>query len=320
MHVDLLIKKAIGFSRIKIIKFFFQIIESILFWYYSKTFKKRKKINGKFFSYLQLFCGSKLNVLYRRKKHEILSKTLDPNSKIDNKVNELTNKSYVKLFNIDSSEVKNTVEYFYKQKINTSHVPRDGAFPNKLISIQEFLNTEEYSYGSFDIQVSLNSSVVKKFCSMELIWNVAKKYLDSNEVRIYSINTMLSKKSKKEYYVNNLHVDFDCANMVTFFIYWTDTSKLNGATRLWPGSHLLLYDRMLASYASEPLLEHLEDKAGSVFAIDTWALHSGNPNITSPRLVTWIRFSSMPAQSYYVNHNYLFKDKLNEVNQDKFLL
>ena len=320
MNVDPLIKKAIEFSRIKIINFFFQIIESILFWYYSKTFKKRKKINGKFFSYLQLFLGSKVHALYRRKRHEILSETLDSNSKIDNKVYELTNKSYVKLFNIDPTEVKHVVEYFYKQKIYTSHSPHDDASPSKLISIQTFLNTEEYSYGSFDVQTSLNSSVVKKLCSTELIWNIAKKYLGSNKVRIYALNTMLSKKSKKEYYVNNLHVDFDCANMVTFFIYWTNTSKLNGATRILPGSHLLLYDRRLANYVSEPLLVHLDDKAGSVFAIDTWALHAGNPNITSPRLVTWIRFSSMPAQTYYISRNYLFKDKLNKINEDKFLL
>ena len=128
---------------------------------------------------------------------------------------------------------------------------------------------------------------------------------------------MLSKKSKQEYYVNNLHVDFDSANMLTFFIYWTDASKLDGATRILPGSHLLLYDRMLASYVNESLLEYLEGKAGSVFGIDTCALHAGNPNISSPRLVTWIRFSSMPAQTYYLSRNYLFKDKLNEINYNK---
>ena len=108
---------------------------------------------------------------------------------------------------------------------------------------------------------------------------------------------MLSKKSKKEYYINNLHVDFDSANTVTFFVYWTDTSKLNGATRILPGGHLLLYDRRLASYISEPLLEHLEGKAGSVFALDTWALHAGNLNITSPRFVTWARFTSLTLLS-----------------------
>ena len=95
---------------------------------------------------------------------------------------------------------------------------------------------------------------------------------------------------------------------------------MNGATRIFPGSHLLLYDRMLASYISEPLLEHLEGKAGSVFALDTWALHAGNLNITSPRLVTWVRFASAPTQTYYLSRSYLFKDKLNEINQDQFLL
>ena len=106
MNIDSLIEKSIKFSRIKIIKFFFQIIESIFFWYYSKIFKKRKKINGQFFSYLQLFFGSKIHALYRRKRHEILSETLNLNSKIDNKVYELTNKSYVKLFNMEPPEVK----------------------------------------------------------------------------------------------------------------------------------------------------------------------------------------------------------------------
>ena len=144
---------------------------------------------------------------------------------------------------------------------------------------------------------------------------MARKYLNSNEVKIYTINTMLSKKSTTKYYVTNFHVDFDCANMVTFFVYWTDTSKLNGSTRIFPGSHLFFYDRMLASYISEPLIEYMGGKAGSVFAWDPWALHSGNPNLFSPRLVTIIRFSSMPTSHYYLAHGYLFKDKLNEINQ-----
>ena len=55
---------------------------------------------------------------------------------------------------------------------------------------------------------------------------------------------------------------------------------------------------------NEHLLKYIEDKAGSVFAIDTWALHAGNTNIISPRLVTWIRFSSMPAKTYYRDNNY----------------
>ena len=120
---------------------------------------------------------------------------------------------------------------------------------------------------------------------------------------------MLTKHSKSENYVNNLHYDFDCASCVTFFIYWTNVSKLNGATRLLPGSHLFLHDRRLANYVNKPSLKYIEDKAGGLYALDTWALHAGNSNITSPRLVTWIRFSFMPAKNYYLNRDYLFKDK-----------
>ena len=120
--------------------------------------------------------------------------------------------------------------------------------------------------------------------------------------------------------MNSFSDNFDSATTVTFFIYWTDTSKLNGSTKILPGSHLHLYDRRMATYATEPLLEYMEGKAGSVFALDAWALHSGNPNITSPRLATWIRFSSAPTQAYYLNRGYLFKDKLNEINKDEFLL
>ena len=317
MNADVIIEKSLRFCQIKIIKFFLQIFEIIVFWYYSKQFKKRKKINSKFFVYFQFFCGDKISALYRRRKHEILVEKLDLSSEIDSKVYELTKKSYVKLFDLSPLEVKNSVEYFYKQKIYTSHVPKDPTYQNKLISVDEFLNKEDptYNIASFDINTSLNSDVVKKLCSMEQIWKIAKKYLNTEEINIYSINTMLTKNSKTRNYVENMHVDFDSANTVVFFVYWTDVSKKAGATRILPGSHLYLHDRNLPSYIDESLTKYLEDRGGAVFAIDTWALHAGNSNISLPRLVTWIRFSSMPAHTYYLNRNYLFKDKLNEINQ-----
>ena len=60
---------------------------------------------------------------------------------------------------------------------------------------------------------------------MEQIWKIAKKYLNTEEVNIFSINTMLTKNSKIKNYVVNMHADFDSANMVAFFVYWTDVSK-----------------------------------------------------------------------------------------------
>ena len=312
---DKFVELLLRITQKKIIKFFFQILESILFLYYKRKFKK--KISSKFFVYFQLFCNTKISALYRRRKHEILSEKLDSTAEIDKKVSEISNKSYVKLFNLETSEVKSTIDYFYKQKIYTSHVPKDLAHKNELISVDEFLKTNSLNYGSFDIGTSLNSAAINKVCSKNEIWEVARKYLNTNNVKIYSINTMLTKKSPKKNHVVNLHVDFDSASMLTFFIYWTDVEKNNGATRVLPGSHLYLHDRKLAGYIYEPLTKYLDDKSGSVFALDTWALHSGNPNIIKPRLVTWIRFSSMPAQTYYLNRNYLYKKDLNKINNDK---
>ena len=141
------------------------------------------------------------------------------NSDIDSKVHSLTNRSYAKLFDLSQTDVKSAVEYFYKQKIYNSHVPINDNFPNRLITIEEFLNNDDYNYGSFDIQTSLNSDVVKKICFTESIWKIAKKYLNSNEVKIYSINTMLTKHSEKKHYVVHMHKDYDCAGSLVVFVY-----------------------------------------------------------------------------------------------------
>ena len=136
MNADVLIEKSLRFSQIKIIKFFLQIFEGIIFWYYSKQFKKRKKINSKFFIYFQLFYGNRISALYRRRKHEILVEKLDLNSEIDNKVYELTKKSYVKLFDLSSQEVKNSVEYFYDSSC-IPYVPiKKGFNPFNVLSVR----------------------------------------------------------------------------------------------------------------------------------------------------------------------------------------
>ena len=88
MSADILIEKILKLSQIKIINFFFRIFETVLFWRYSVTFKKKQKINSKFFNFFQLFCNSKISALYRRRKHEILIKKIDLNSEIDSKVYE----------------------------------------------------------------------------------------------------------------------------------------------------------------------------------------------------------------------------------------
>jgi len=316
MNSDTLLKKTIRFSQQTIFKYLFILLEVPFYYYFYHRQKRGHEIDGKLFRFIQIFSNGRLYTLYRRKKHRVLSDNLRKENKIDNYVHELTNKSFVKLFDINKDDVKKTYDFFTNQKIYNSHVPFNDVFPNKLISVDEFLNTQDYHYGAYDIETSLNSQIVKKLCKSEIIWNVARRYLASDKAKIYSINSMLTKQSKKMNYVVKMHKDFDCASSVTFFVYWTDVSKNNGATRILPGNHLFEHDKKVQTHISESIVQYLEGNSGSVFAVDTWALHAGNPIITSPRLVTWIRFSSMPAKSYFLDNNYLFKNHLNELNQE----
>ena len=201
-------------------------------------------MGGKFFCFMQLF-SEKLHTIKQRKNHEILNENLDLSSEFDSKIYKLSYKSYIKIFEINTSDVKVAVEYFYNQKIYDSHIPYIDAYPTQLIGMKDFLNGKKYHYGSFDIQTSLNCDIVKKTCCIDLLWKMARRYLNTNNVEIYSINTMLSKHSENKNYVINFHQDFDSDSSLTFFVYWTDVTKFNGATRLMPGSHLFTYDRRL---------------------------------------------------------------------------
>jgi len=315
MNFDRFLTFILRFSGIKLMSIFFKILESIFCLYFSQIAKRGKKINSKIFGILQLFSDGRLYTLYRRKTHDELVKKLDLNLNEDQKVLEISKKSYSKIFELSKEESQETVEYFYKQKIYDSHVPFNADFPNRLITTDDFLKSKDCHYGSFDIKTSLNSNIVKKVCNMESLWNIVRKYLNTKNVHIYTINTMLTKKfEEKKDYVINMHKDQDCASSLTVFIYWTNVSKLNGATKLLPGDHLFQHDRKVRKYVSEESTKYLEGQEGSIFAVDTWAMHAGNSNITSPRLVTWIRFSSMPARTYYLDKNYLYKEDLKKIN------
>lgn len=316
MKKENFIRNIIKLSNIRIIKILLELFENILFYYYKKKFQNAKKLDSKFFSFLQLFFNAKISALYRRRKHDILINSLNQSSDLDRKIAELTNNSFTKIFELNSLDINTVIKYFYSQNIYTTHVPNNPDWKNSQVTTHDFINNDDptYNYASYTIETSLNCDVIKKFCLSKEIWKIAKKYLYSNDIKIYSINTMLSKKAKIQAYPTKLHVDFDSTNSLVFFVYWTDVSKFNGSTKLLPGSHLFLFDKNLKSYVNEDSIKFIEGKAGSVFALDPWALHAGNTNINHPRLVTWIRFTSFPARSYYLDCNYLYKDKINEIN------
>jgi len=123
----------------------------------------------------------------------------------------------------------------------------------------------------------------------------ADDYLGFNS-KLYSVNTMLTVPADVKHGVTDLHRDYDDLVFLTCFVYWTDTTRDNGATFFVPGSHRGTNRDGI----------YLEGRAGSVYFVDSYGLHSGNKKITSPRLATWMRYGRIPNLAYVTDKNYLF--------------
>lgn len=197
--------------------------------------------------------------------------------------------NFVKL---TASEIQGVNEYFSVQRGYDSQVPIQSSLVSEPL---DRLVERGVSYISFPIDISLNNEVIAKVANSKLLRSVSDSYLGFSS-HVYSVNTMLTVPSVQVHGVTNIHRDYDDIVFLVCFIYWTETSRNNGATYFIPGSHL--------GRAKEGI--YLEGRAGSVFFVDSYGLHAGNKKIQSPRLATWIRFGSIPNLAYVSDKNYLF--------------
>lgn len=196
------------------------------------------------------------------------------------------------LVNLTASEIQSVNEYFSVQKGYDSQVPIQSSLVSE--SLDQLLE-RGVNYISFPIDVSLNNEVIERVANSETLRSVSDSYLGFRS-RIYGVNTMLTVPSVQVHEVTNIHRDYDDIVFLVCFIYWTETSRSNGATYFVPGSHL--------GRPKEGV--YLEGRAGSVFFVDSYGLHAGNKQIQTSRLATWIRFGSIPNLAYVCDKNYLF--------------
>ena len=297
------IKFTIGLRNKFLLKNIFDFLEFFLC-FLSKFISNENKI----FSIFQVFSGGQLISRLRFQKSKLLVNTKD---RILENINQ---KSYCYLGKIDSHELINAKNYFLNQKkIYNSHIP--NVRNNNEILMKDFNQNESSNYGSYDIKTSVNCPNLEKICNKFKFKELSQKYLNSKNTKVYSINTMLSKKTNNQHGVTKLHRDFDSSNSIVFFIYWTKVSKNDGATSLLPGSHLYAHDKNFHKGFKEfDKLEYLEGEEGSIFCLDTWSYHRGNPKINTNRLATWVRFTAVPAKTYFLDENFLFQDSLNKFN------
>lgn len=305
------LKALIILSRLKFFKIFINLIENVACKF---ILLNKKKLYSNFLSILQLFSSGQIYSDFRKKKFFIYHKT-KINSHLEKTIKELHNQSYSFLGKISKDEVQNGLKYFLSQnQIYNSHVPH-GIEGGAKILMNEFLSNENCNYGSFDIRTNVNFDKIKEIIKNFKMREIAEEYLLTKDLNIYSINTMLSKKSKIPNGVCNLHRDLDSMSSITFFIYWTNVNKSNGSTLIYPGSQLFNQDKLFSNFSFDSInLKHIEGEEGSIFAVDTWAWHRANKEIETNRLVTWVRFSACPANTYFLDDNYKFKEDLNKIN------
>ena len=300
-YMNFLVEKSLYIREKFLIKNLFDIIEYIFV-------KLIPRISHKniFLKYFQLYSDGSIFSIFRQEKSKI-----HQNSK-EKIIKEIDKNSFAIIGHSENDIVEKGKYYFLKQGfLFNSHVHKAES-ENSKISMNEFLNNDNCNYGSFDLKTTINCKQLQEILIKNKVIEIAKKYLLSKNIFINSINTMLSKPSKIEHGVFKLHRDHDSMNSITFFLYWTGTDKNNGSTALLPGSHIFKHDKRFSKvYTDNMSLKYLEGKPGTIYAVDTWAWHKGNKNITSPRLVTWIRLSSAPSQVYFKDKNYIYKKELN---------
>ena len=285
-------------------KVLFKFFEKLLYPFFKKKDLKFL-LSSKIFNFVQLFSKGKIFFLIKQKKNQFFLTQQKIN--IDDKVlKNLFQKGYSEVLSIDKNKVYNTQKYFQSKKIYNAHVPFNS---NKIISYEQFLEEKNLNYGSYDIQTSFECPLVNEIIFDKKILNLVSNYLLTDKFFCYHINTMITKQSKILNPVTDFHRDYDSANSLTLFILLSNVNENNGATQIIEGSHKK--EELDAKCESKKVF--LNGDAGKIYAVDTWALHSGNKKIETPRLVTWIRFSSFSSRSYYHDKNYIFDDVLNKL-------
>jgi len=288
-------------------KVLFKFFEKLLYSFFKKK-NLKFLLSSKIFNFVQLFSKGKVFFLIKQKKNQffLTKQKIDSDDTI---LKNIFEKGYSEVFCIDKNKVDDAQEYFKSKKIYNAHVPFNS---NEIITYKQFLEKENLNYGSYDIQTSFECPLVNEIVFDKKILNLVSNYLLTNKFFCYHINTMITKQSKILNPVTDFHRDYDSANSLTLFILLSNVNENNGATQIIEGSH----KKEELDAKNENNKVFLNGNAGKIYAVDTWALHSGNKKIETPRLVTWIRFSSFSSRSYYHDKNYLFDDVLNKLRFD----
>ena len=187
---------------------------------------------------------------------------------------------------MSESDAQAGVEYFCRQQGYASQTPLQSDGILRHCDPQLLMDKGQDRYFCFSSRTSLDCPQIKTLLADGRLRSIAAAYLGFMP-ELYSINTIVTNQGDEPHYVMRMHRDQDAFACVTFFVCWTEVSAHNGATIYVPHSHV-------SSNVDATKLDYLEGRAGEVFCVDTFGLHSGNKDVSGPRFATWIRYGSAP--------------------------
>lgn len=187
---------------------------------------------------------------------------------------------------MSESDARAGVQYFFGQQGYASQTPLQSDGVLRDCDPRLLMEKGQDRYFCFSSRTSLACPQVKALLGDGRLRSIAAAYLGFMP-ELYSINTIVTNQGDEAHYVMRMHRDQDAFACVTFFVCWTEVSANNGATIYVPRSHV-------TSDVDVGRPDYLEGRAGEVFGVDTFGLHSGNKNVTGPRFATWIRYGSAP--------------------------
>jgi len=182
----------------------------------------------------------------------------------------------IKLINAISDELWNSLGY-------SAQVPAQG-LPGRVFELSKTARFVSHDMAEVSVQMCakrlLNCYPIKQ----------ALNELTGVDISLYSINFYWGFPQRTALdSVQKFHRDYDGYNCWVIFFALTDVDEFDGATII---------------KARNGKINYLTAKAGDIYIVDPFFVHSANPNIIKTRLTCWIRLGELPNLAYYQDLNF----------------
>ncbi|WP_417204640.1 phytanoyl-CoA dioxygenase family protein [Acetoanaerobium sticklandii] len=183
---------------------------------------------------------------------------------------------------------------------------------DKVINYNDFKNSPESCRYNLDDKTILAIPILMKMSASQTLLKLAQSYLRSKP--ILDIVTLWWSYPSNDIKLHNIaaqmyHFDMDKIKFIKFFVYLTDVNTKNGPHCLFKGSHKHLPlklrkkgrfsdDEVAKAYGQENEVK-ITGKAGSIIAVDTRAIHKGDPILEGNRCLFQLQFSNSSFGKFY---------------------